>query len=341
MKNRFRTSAKALFAVGPLRQHLARAAFAATALLGAASACAQAYPSRPVVIINPFPGGATEIGARIYSQKLTESLGKPFVVDYKPGGGSVIATNFVAKAPADGHTLLISSASFTISAATHPDLPYDPIKDIAPISLTLIKPAMLMVHPSLPVNNFEEYIAYAKANPDKLNFGTTGAGGSYHLVGAWLHSLTNTQVTFAHYKGTSALFADQMAGRIHVSPSSIFNGLPHIKSGKLRAIIILSKERSSQLPGMKTVAEQGIPEFDYSSWEGMFTGGAVPRSIVATLSSEFGKIAKMPDVIQKFSGTDGSLVVGSTSEQFRQHVATEIGRWRKIVKDNNIKAVDG
>ena len=311
---------------------------AAAAVLGATTACAQSYPSRPVIIINPFPGGATEIGARIYAQKLTESMGKPFIIDYKPGAGSVIATNFVAKAPPDGHTLLISSASFTISAVTHPDLPYDPIKDLAPISLTLTKPAMLMVHPSLPISNFEEYVAYARANPDALNFGTTGVGGSYHLVGAWLHGITRSSVTFAHYKGTSALFADQMAGRIHVSPASIFNGLPNVKSGKLRTVVILSKERSVLLPGVKTVAEQGFPDFDYSSWEGMFTGGAVPKNIIATLSSEFARIAKMPDVIQKFSGADGSLVVGSTAEQLRAHVVAEIDRWRKLVKDNNIRA---
>ena len=306
---------------------------------GTAQAQANNYPSRPVVIINPFPGGATDIGARIYSQKLTESLGKPFVIDYKPGAGSVIGTNFVAKAPPDGYTLLITSAAFTITPATHPDLPYDPIKDLAPISLTLKKPAMLMVHPALPVNDYEEYITYARANPDKLNFGTTGVGGSYHLVGAWLHGATNTRVTYAHYKGSSQLFADQMAGRIHVSPASIFNGLPYVKSGKLRAIVIISKERSPLLPGMKTVAEQGIPDFDYSAWEGMFTTGAVPRNIVTLLSSEFGKIAKMPDVAEKFR-EDGSLMVGSTSEEFRRHIAVEIERWRRIIKDNNIKAAD-
>ncbi len=158
-------------------------------------------------------------------------------------------------------------------------------------------------------------------------------------MGAWLHGATNTRVTYAHYKGSSQLFADQMAGRIHVSPASIFNGLPYVKSGKLRAIVIISKERSPLLPGMKTVAEQGIPDFDYSAWEGMFTTGAVPRNIVTLLSSEFGKIAKMPDVAEKFR-EDGSLMVGSTSEEFRRHIAVEIERWRRIIKDNNIKAAD-
>ena len=306
----------------------------------AGSAAAQAYPVKPVTIINPFPGGATEIGARVYSQKLGESLGKPFIIDYKPGAGSVIATNFVARAPADGYTLLITSAAFTIVPATRSDLPYDPFTDLAPISLTLIKPAMLLVKPELPIRNFEEYVAYARTNPGKLNFGTTGMGGAYHMVGVWLHGGTNTQATFLHYKGTSALFADLLAGRIDVTPSSIFNGLTYVKSGKLRPVAVLGKERSPMVPGLKTVAEQGLPDFDYFSWEAMFTGGKVPRSIVATLSAEFGKIAKMPDVIQKFSGSDGSILLGSNAEVLAQHVATEIGRWKKIVKDNNIVAAE-
>ena len=301
---------------------------------------AQSYPTRTVTIINPFPGGATEIGGRVYAQKLTESLGKPFVIDYKPGAGSAIATNYVAKAPADGYTLLITSAAFTIVPATHRDLLYDPINDIAPVSLMLIKPAMLLVKPTLPIKNFEEYVAYANANPGKLNFGTTGVGGSYHMVGAWLHGATNTQATFLHYKGTTALFTDLLAGRIDVTPYSIFNGLGYVKSGKLRPIAVLGKERSGMVPGLRTVAEQGVPDFDYFSWEAIFTGGKVPKNIVATLSAEFGKIAKMPDVIQKFTGSDGSILVGSTSEVLAQHVATEINRWKRIVKDNNIDATE-
>ena len=207
------------------------------------------------------------------------------------------------------------------------------------ISLTLKRPSLLMVHPSVPVNNYPEYIAYAKANPGKLNFGTTGMGGSYHIAGAWLHGVTNTSVTFVHYKGASQLFADQVAGRVHVSPASIFNALPFIKSGKTRAIFMISGERSALMPDLKTVAEQGIPGFDYSAWEGIFTAAAVPPAIVNKLAAEFGKIAKMPDVLNMFKH-DGTIMVGSSAPEFRKHVLTEITRWRKVVKDHDIKTVE-
>lgn len=315
------------------------ASLAAAGALQPGAALAQAWPTKPVVIVNPFPGGNTEIGARLYSQKLAEALGKPFIVDGKPGAGTVIANTFVAKAPPDGHVILITSASYTVVAATHPDLPYDPLKDIAPVSQMLTKPAMLMVTPSLPVTNYEEYIAWAKANPGALNFGTTGIGGAYHLVGAWLHGVTGTRVTFAHYKSTSQLFTDQMGGRIHVSPASVFNGLPYVKSGKLRAIAGISKERSTLLPQLKTVAEQGIPDFDYSAWEGIFTTGGVPRPVITRLATELARIARLPEVAEKFR-EDGSTMLGTSPEEFGRHVATEIARWRRIVKDNNIKAAD-
>ena len=320
--NRYLLCGLALMAAGPAQ----------------AQDAASGYPARTVTFISPFvPGGTTDRGARLYAQKLQDSLGKPFVLDFKPGAGSTVGTNYVAKAAPDGHTLLINSASYTIAAATYKDLPYDPVKDLAPVSLTLKRPAILMVHPSVPVTNFAEYIAYAKANPGKLNFGTSGAGGSYHIVGAWLHGVTSTQVTFVHYKGASQLFTDQVAGRVHVSPASIFNALPFVKSGKMRAIFTISSERSRLMPDLKTVAEQGIPDFDYSAWEGIFTASAVPQAIVNKLASEFGKIAKMPDVIDRFKD-DGTIMVGSTAPEFRRHVVTEITRWKKIVQDNDIKA---
>jgi len=306
----------------------------------AAQDAAANYPSKAVTFISPFvPGGTTDKGARLYGHKLSESLGKPFVVDFKPGAGATVGANYVAKAAPDGHTLLITSAAYTITAATYKNLPYDPIKDLAPVSLTLKRPSLLMVHPSVPVTNYAEYIAYAKANPGKLNFGTTGMGGSYHIAGAWLHGATDTKVTFVHYKGAALLFTDQVAGRVHVSPASIFNALPFIKSGKTRAIFMISGERSALMPDLKTVAEQGIPGFDYSAWEGIFTAAAVSPAIVNKLAAEFGKIAKMPDVINMFKN-DGTIMVGSSAPEFRKHVITEITRWKKVVQDHDIKTAE-
>ncbi len=264
---------------------------------------------------------------------------KPFVLDFKPGAGATLGTNYVARATPDGHTLLITTASYTIAAATYKELPYDPLKDLAPVSLTLKRPTLLMVHPSLPINNYADYMAYVKANPGKINFGTSGAGGSYHIVGAWLHGVTGTSVTFVHYKGAGPALVDQIAGRVHVTPTSLFNALPLIKSGKVRPVVLVSGERSAIMPDLRTVAEQGVPGFDYSAWEGIFAPAATPMPIVNKLAGEFGKIAKMPDVLERFK-SDGTLMVGSSAADFRKHVATEIARWKKVVSDHDIKAIE-
>ena len=270
------------------------AALAALSLcMAAGTAGAQStanYPARPVTLVSPYtPGASTDKDGRVWVQKLQESLGKPFVLDFKPGAASTIGTNFVARSSPDGYTLVIVTSAFTVIGAAFKDLPYDVQRDFAPVSLTLKRPAMLLVHPSLPVNNFEEYVAWTKANPTKLNFGTSGQGGIYHMVGAWLHSLINTKVTFVHYRSTAPMFVDFFAGRVQASPSSLFTGLPYVKSGKLKPVVIVSNERSSFLPGMKTVAEQGYPDFEYSAWEGILAPAATPAPIVNKLSGEFGK----------------------------------------------------
>ena len=298
------------------------------------------YPARPVVIISPnAPGAALDRDGRFWAQKLTESLGKPFVLDFKVGGGGVIGTNYVAKSPPDGHTLLIMTAAFTVAAGLKKDLPYDPIKDFAPVSMTLKRPAMLLVTPSLPVQTFPEYVAYARENPGKINFGTAGQGGIQHIVGAWIHGATNTKAAFIHYKGNGPQNIDLVAGRTHASISSIFVGLPLLKSGKLRAIAVVSSERSSLLPGVKTVSEDGIPGFDYSAWGGILAPAAVPPAIINRLSAEFGKFAKDPDNIKQFAA-DGTVLVGSSPAEFKQLIAAEVARWKKIGEDNDMKAED-
>ena len=307
---------------------------------GLAQNAAAAYPSRPVTIISPnAPGGSLEMDGRFWSQKLSESLGKPFVLDFRAGGTGTIGTNFVAKAAPDGHTLLVMSAAFTVSAVMLKDLPYDPIKDFAPVSMTLTRPALLIATASHPFNNYDEYIAYARNNPGKLNFGTTGAGGIHHIVGSWLHGFTNTKVTFIHYKGTGPQTVDLLAGRGHVAVASIAVAMSNLKAGKTKAIAMLSSERSPLMPGLKTVAEQGIPGYDYSTWSGFLTAAAVPPAIVNKLGAEFGRYAKDPMVIRQFA-VDGTVPIGSTPAEFRQHLAVEISRYRRIAQENNIKAED-
>ena len=296
------------------------------------------YPSKPVSMISPYvPGGTTDKDGRLWGQKMSEALGKPFILDFKPGAGSTVGTAFVAKAVPDGHTLLAITSGYSITAATYKDLSYDPLKDLVGVTMYIKRPTLLMVHPSVPVHNYEEYIAYARANPGKINFGTSGAGGLYHLMGAWMHSVTRTEVTFINYKGAAPMFVDLLAGRVHVSPASLFNAMPFVKTGKVRAIVVLSKERTAVLPGMKTVSEQGIPDFDYTAWGGILAPAGVPVAILNRLAVETAKYTRDPVLISK-AAEDGTVLVGSTPAEFQQLLVTEINRWRKLVKDNDIKA---
>jgi tripartite-type tricarboxylate transporter receptor subunit TctC len=298
---------------------------------------ADAFPSRPVQIVVPFtPGGATDIEARVYAQKLTETMGKSFVVDYKPGAGGSIGTGFVAKAAPDGHTLLVISSSFTVNPAFYKNLPYDPIKDFAAVSLMSKRVTVLIAHPSFPANTIREYLAYARANPGKVNMAATGAGSIQHLAGAWLHSVTNTRVTFVQYKGTSPLNVDLVSGRVDVNASPFVNVMPLVKSGKLKILGILSDEPSPLIPGAQVAAEQGATGYSYSSWLGVIAPRATPVAIVNKLSAELGKVAKSPDVVQKFA-PEGSTMVGSSPKVLQDLIAVELERWRKIVQENDIK----
>ena len=245
----------------------------------------------------------------------------------------------MAKAVPDGYTILIVSSGFSVNAATYADLPYDSVKDFAPISLLVKRPTVLLVHPSVPAKSFPEYISYVKANPEKLNLGTSGAGGISHMIGAWLHSATNTKITFVHYKGSGPLFGDLLAGRTQVTTSSLFTGLPHIKPGKLRPIALLNSERSALLPDMKTVAEQGIPDFDYSAWTGLLGPVAMPPAIASKIATELGKHAQTADMQERFS-VDGTIGIGSSPAEFRQYLVTEITRWKRLANEFNIKATE-
>ena len=310
------------------------------ALLAAipAGVLAQAFPSKPITVVIPAaPGSSQDVQIRLYSPKLTESLKQTIVVDYKAGAGGAIGTAFVAKSPPDGYTLVSVSTSFGVLPAFFPNNPpYDPVKDFAPVSLMIRNSTLLLASPSLPVNNFQEYIAYAKANPGAINMGTSGSGGIFHVIGAWLHSLTNTKVTFIHYKGSGPMYPDMIAGRLHAAVSIALVGLPYVKSGKLKAIANLGVERTAAVPDLKTVAEQGLPEFEYPSWSGFLAPARTPEAIVNRLSAEFSKVAKDPALIKRFEAEHTALI-GSTPAEFRKTIEVEAVRWRKVVQENNIK----
>ena len=313
-------------------------ALACANLVGSESAWAQpAWPVRPVTVISPYvAGGSTDKDGRLWSQRMSEVLGRPFLMDFKPGAGSTIGTAYVARATPDGYTLLWITSGYSITAATYRNLPYDPLKDLQGVTMTLKRPTVLMVHPALPVSNYEEYVAYARANPEKINFGTSGAGGLYHLMGTWLHSETKTRVTYIHYKGAGPLFLDLVAGRVHASPASLFNALPYVKAGKTKAVVILSRERSPFFPGMKTVAEQGIPDYEYAAWGGVLAPAGVPAAVLTRLSAESAKYAKDAAILAQFAA-DGTVLVGSTPAEFNKVLVSEVTRWRRLVNEFGIQ----
>jgi len=305
-----------------------------------AAAQAQNFPSRPVTVVIAFgPGASTDIETRIYTQKLTEQTGQPFVIDYKPGAGTTIGSTFVARAAPDGYTIYAITGSFNTSAALYSKLPYDPVKDFAPIALMSGRTTLIITPPDRPWKTLKEYIAYARANPGKLNVGTTGSGGSPHLNAAWFHQLINAKVAFIHYKSSATAQIDLMAGVIDFYLSSALSAVPHIKSGKQRALAIANLERSNLFPDMQTASELGAPGFDYSSLFGFITQAAVPQPIINRLNAEMVKTARSPDVAKKIEA-DGGYMIASTPAKFREVLTTEVTRYKKIAQENGISLAE-
>ena len=304
---------------------------ASTAALAADT---QAWPTKPLRMLTAELGGGSDLSARLIAQGLSGNLGQQVVVDNRVGG--VIIADVAAKSAPDGYTLFTYSSTLWLIPFMRKQTPYDPVKDFAPVSLMIRNSSMLLVSPSAPFNTFPEYLAYARANPGKINFGTTGSGGIYHIVGAWLHSLSKTEVTFVHYKGSGPMYTDMIAGRVQAAPAITFIGMPLVKSGKLKAIANLGTDRAGAMPDLKTVAEQGVPGFEYPSWSGYLAPAKTPPAIVNRLSAEFAKVAKSPDLVKKFE-SEYTVLVGSTPEEFAKTISTEYVRWRKVVEENNIK----
>lgn len=309
------------------------------ALLGSCAAWAQSgYPSKPVtIVVATGPGASNDIESRMYGQKISEALGQPFVIDYKPGAGTSLSGSYVAKSAPDGHTLLCISSSFYAASVLYKS--YDVLRDFTPVSLMSKRWTVVVAHPSAPFRTIPEYIAYSRAYPGKVNVATTGVGSAPHINAAALHSMVNTRVTYVHYKSAAAMQSDLLAGRVDVTYGSMLTGLPNIKSGKTRLLAIGNAERSTLMPDVPTVAEGGVPGYDYSSITGYLAPANLPPAILARLSAEFMKAARSPDVIKRLE-TEGGIPVGSTPAQFAQILAVEIPRFRKLVDELGIKVED-
>ena len=295
---------------------------------------AEAYPSKPVRVIASQAPGGTDVQARLYAIKLSESLGRQFIIDNRPGLN--IALPLVARSAPDGYTLLVVVPSFNFASALYKNLPVDPIKDFAPISLMSRAPYLLVVNSSLPVRSVQQLISLAKAHPGKLNFGAGLQGTGTHFISAWFMSLANIKATYVPYKGVAQAVIDVVAGQIDAGFSTAVPLLPHIKSGRLRALGISTGQRSTLFPDIATIAEQVVRGFDASTFHGWSAPAGTPPAIINKLSAELARIAKLPDVADSLKA-DNSESVGSTPEQFRQFIAAEVPRWRKLVQDTGIK----
>jgi tripartite-type tricarboxylate transporter receptor subunit TctC len=295
------------------------------------------YPQKAVrVVVGQAPGGGNDIQTRLFAQKLSESLGRAFVVENRTGAGSVVSYRTVAAAAPDGYTLLAASGGFTIVPSVHPNLGYDPVKDLAAISLVVQAPFLLMVHPSLPVNTVKELVVLAKSRPGALTYGSAGQGSSTHLAFALFTTLAHVDITHVPYKGTGPALIDAISGHVQMLMGNVLSSLQHAKSGKLRVLGVTTRARSPAVPELPTLAESGVPGYESSTWHAWFAPSGTPSSVIDKLNIELAKAAKSNDVVSRLA-PDGAQPIGSTPDQLRQFIVSDIARWRTVVKNAGIK----
>jgi len=297
---------------------------------------ADSYPSRPVTVIAAIAaGGGIDVEARMYTTKLSPLMGQQFLLDFKPGAAGTIGAAYVAKAKPDGYTLHVVGGGFSVFPAFYKDLPFDVVKDFAAVSLMSERTSVLQVSTKFPAKTFNEVIAYARANPGKVNYGTTGPGSITHLAGAWLADAAKVKFTFIHYKGTGPLLQEMVSGRLDMGSGILAAALPIVKAGRTQAIAMLNNKRSTLLPNIPTVEEQGIPGYNYTNWMGFLAPAATPMPIVNKLSTNLAQVARMPDILAVHEKS-GSVSVGSSPGEFRELIASEAARWQRIVKEAGI-----
>ena len=323
------------------------AAFRATVLAITSSLCAaqttstgsgHGYPTKPVRFVITFPpGGTTDFVGRPIAQKLSEYFGQSFVVDNRGGAGGVIATMIVAQAPADGHTLLLGTSSgMLIAPLLNAKLPYDSFRDFSPVSRTNINPHALVANSALPVNNVKELIAYAKAHPGKLNVTSSGTGTPSHLGAEMLKYLAKIDIVHVPYKGAGPAMTDLIAGQVQLQFSSIPTVLTHVKAGRIKMLAIGSAKRSPALPDVPTIAEAGVPGYEYTTWYGIFGPQGLPKPIVAQLNAAIAKALASPDVHQRLM-SQGAEPSPSSPTELTQYMREESARWAKLIKAANIR----
>lgn len=314
---------------------LAAAALAGAGLLGSAGALAQSYPTKPVTIIVPFAaGGTTDILARIIGQALTTELGQSVIVDNRAGAGGNIGGQAAAKATPDGYTLFMGTVgTHAINASLYKKMPFDPIKDFAPLSRVANVPNLLVANPNQPFKSVKDLIAYAKANPGKVNFGSSGNGSSIHLSGELFKSLAKVDMQHVPYKGSAPAVTDLLGNQIAVMFDNMPSAIQHVRSGKLVPIAVTTAKRSPELPNVPTIAEAGVPGYEATSWFGLFAPANTPAPVVAQLNKAIVKVLNQADVKKKIN-EQGAETYSETPEQFAAFIQAETAKWGKVVKES-------
>jgi tripartite-type tricarboxylate transporter receptor subunit TctC len=305
--------------------------------LAAGIAAAQTYPTKSIRIVVPWPpGGGTDLVARTVAQKMHETLGQSAIVDNRAGANGIIGADLVAKAPADGYTVLITIASHTINPTLYSKLPYDTLGDLAPVSLLAEYPFVITVHPSVPAKTIRELIAFAKSHPGQLSYASSGNGSGPHLGMELFKSMAGIDMVHVPYKGAGQAMTDLVSGQVQVFLNNFLAGTAMIRAGKLRALAVTSQKRSTVAPELPTVAESGIPGYVVTGWYGMFVPAATPAPVVATLHAGVVKAIKAKEVSDRLSN-EAAVIVGSTPQQFGEFLKAEIGKWAAVIKKAQIK----
>jgi tripartite-type tricarboxylate transporter receptor subunit TctC len=309
-------------------------------LLAAATlpAAAQQYPDRPIRLVVPYaPGGGTDLTSRLIALRLTESFKQQVIVDNRAGGASNIGAEITARSAPDGYTIMMAGISFSINVSIFSKLGYDPIKDFDPVSLVATVPLIVVVHPSVPATNIKELIALARAKPGTLNYASGGAGTANHIAGELFKYMTGTDIVHVPYKGGGPALADVVGGQVQLLFNTMTSTVGFMNSGKLRALAVTGKRRSPGVPNLPTVAEAGVPGYDVGAWFGIVVPRGTQRAIVNKLNSEIVRITRLPEAREQFAA-QGAEAIGSTPEEFAQHLRVEIDKWAKVAKAAKMRA---
>ena len=310
---------------------------ASSGLMAAGPAtAADVYPSKTIRLVVPFaPGGGSDIVARLLSPKMTEALGQTVVVDNRAGASANLGAAIVAKAAPDGYTLLLANANYTINPSLFKSLPFDPVREFAPVALLANVTNVLAIHPSIPAKSVKELISFAKAHPGQLNFASPGNGTSSHLAGELFRQVAKIEVVHIPYKGATPAITDLIAGQVSFTMASVLSVLPYAKQGRLRMLAVTTAKRSGALTDIPTISEAGLPGFEVSNWYGILATGGTPRPAVDRLNSELARIARVPDLAEKLAAQGADPATG-TPEEFERFIQAELKKWSAVVRSAGI-----